>query len=468
MLSAVDHVASMNHSTGTRREPISQPDGNASPHLKIGDFSKLAQVSVKTIRHYGRLGLLKPAWIDRFTSYRYYTLDQLGRLNRILALEDLGFSLEQVRELLRDDLSAAELRGMVRMKHAEIERQVQAEQARLARVAVRLRQIEREGRMPDYEVVVKRVRPHRVVGVRDIIANIGDVGRLLDELRAYLQAQNVTLDATRPCMAIYYDAEYHDRGIDAEVAAPLLWRLPGTSRTVVHELPGAETMACVVHQGSYETLTEAYETLIAWIEASEYRVSGPTRHVYLQGPEPGLSADSCVTEVQFPVSRKPVSSFVIQQKKEKRSMEPKIVTKPAFTVVGMKYRGENKNNEIAQIWQEFIPRMKEIKHTSNDEVSYGVCSDLEDIDVFEYVAGMEVDSAAEIPEGMVSWGVPEQKYAVFACTLATLHAAYEHAFQAWLPQSGYQRGDSYDFELYDETFEGDSEGSVLYIYVPIK
>lgn len=458
----------MNHLPGTGRELISQPRGNASPLLKIGDFSKLAQVSVKAIRHYGKLGLFKPAWIDRFTSYRYYTLDQLRRLNRILALKDLGFSLEQVRDLLRDDLSAAELRGMVRMKHAEIERQVQAEQARLARVAARLRQIEREGRMPDYEVVVKRVRPHRVVGVRDIVADVGDVGRLLDELRAYLQAQNVTLDATCPCMVIYYDAEYHDRGVDAEAAAPLLWRLPGTSRTVVHELPGAETMACVVHQGGYETLTEAYKTLMAWIEANDYRVTGPTRDVYLQGPKPGLSADSYVTEVQFPVSKKPVSSFVIQQKKEKRSMEPKIVTKPAFTVVGMKYRGENKNNEIAQMWQEFIPRIKEIKHMIKNDLSYGVCSDLEETEVFEYVAGMEVERAADIPEGMVSWTVPEQKYAVFACTLPTLHAAYEHAFQTWLPQSGYVRGDSFDFELYDEEFDPAVEDSQMYIYIPIK
>jgi len=458
----------MNHLPGTRHDLISQPRGNASPLLKIGDFSKLAQVSVKTIRHYGKLGLLKPAWIDRFTSYRYYTLDQLGRLNRILALKDLGFSLEQVRELLRDDLSAAELRGMVRMKHAELERQVQAEQARLARVAARLRLIEQESRMPDYEVVVKRVHSHRVVGVRDVIPGISAVGQLFNELHAYLQAQNVTLDVTCPCMVIYYDAEYQERGVDAEAAAPLLRRLPGTSRAVVHELPGVETMACVVHQGDYDTLTEAYKTLMAWIEANGYRVSGATRDVYLQGSESGLSADNYVTEVQFPVSKKPVSDFVIQQKKEKRTMEPKIVTKPAFTVVGMKYRGENKENEIAQMWREFIPRIKEIKHISNDEVSYGVCSDLEDTDVFEYVAGMEVDSAADIPEGMVSWRVPEQKYAVFTCTLQTLHTAYKHAFQTWLPQSGYQRGDGLDFELYDETFDPEAEGSELYIYIPIK
>ena len=89
--------------------------------FKIGDFSKLAQVSVKTLRHYGKMGLIKPAWIDRFSGYRYYTADQLPRLNRILALKDLGFSLEQIRQLLRDDLPAAELRGMMRMKQAEVE-----------------------------------------------------------------------------------------------------------------------------------------------------------------------------------------------------------------------------------------------------------------------------------------------------------------------------------------------------------
>ena len=149
-------------------------------------------------------------------------------------------------------------------------------------------------------------------------------------------------------------------------------------------------------------------------------------------------------------------------------MEPKIVTKPAFTVVGMKYRGENKNNEIAQMWQEFIPRIKEIKHMIKNDLSYGVCSDLEETEVFEYVAGMEVERAADIPEGMVSWTVPEQKYAVFACTLPTLHAAYQHAFQTWLPQSGYQRGDGPDFELYTEEFDPAVEDSKMYIYIPIK
>jgi len=63
--------------------------------LKIGEFSKLAQVSVKTLRYYDELGLLRPDWVDRYTGYRFYALQQLPRLNRILALRELGFSLAQ-------------------------------------------------------------------------------------------------------------------------------------------------------------------------------------------------------------------------------------------------------------------------------------------------------------------------------------------------------------------------------------
>jgi predicted transcriptional regulator YdeE/DNA-binding transcriptional MerR regulator len=465
-----------------------------STMLKIGDFSKLAQVSVKALRYYGELGLLRPAWIDRFTGYRYYSIDQLSRLNRILALKDLGFSLEQIQRLLQDDLSAAELRGMMRIKHAELERQIEAEQARLARVEARLQQIEQEGALPDYEVVLKGVPAQRVVGIREVVPGYHDVMPLFRELRALLRAQNVVPHATRPCLAIYYDAEYRDQGVDAEAAAPLSSSLRGTPRTVIHELPGAETMACVIHQGGYEGLPRAYETLITWIEANGYRVTGPNRDVYLKGAEAGpgtvtglapagefssardagpagdvspAQPAEYITEVQFPVERMPISNFVIQFK-EKGEMEPKIVTKPAFTVVGMLYHGRNENNEIAQMWGEFVPRMGEIKHATGAHETFGVCRDLEPEGLFEYVAGLPVTQAEDVPQGMVSWEVPEQKYAVFPCTLPTIGEAYAYANKTWLPGSGYERGDGPDFEHYDESFNPDEDGSHFHIYVPIK
>src|SRR5512135_1263810 len=100
--------------------------------LKIGEFSRLSRVSVRMLRHYDQLGLLKPSQVDPLTNYRYYSAGQLPRLNRILALQELGFSLEQIGELLNENVPAEQLRGMLRLKRAEVEQGIQAEQARLA------------------------------------------------------------------------------------------------------------------------------------------------------------------------------------------------------------------------------------------------------------------------------------------------------------------------------------------------
>ena len=84
--------------------------------LKIGDFSKLSLVSVKALRYYDELGLLKPVQVDEFTGYRYYSTSQLTRLNRILALKDLGLALEQIAQLLDQDLTPDQVRGMLKLK----------------------------------------------------------------------------------------------------------------------------------------------------------------------------------------------------------------------------------------------------------------------------------------------------------------------------------------------------------------
>src|ERR1700720_1207341 len=112
--------------------------------FKIGEFSKLVQVTVPTLRYYDQVGLLKPVHVDRFTSYRYYSASQLPRLNRILALKDLGFSLEQIAQTLDEGVSPEQLRGMLRLKRAELRQHIADEQARLARVEARLNDIDKE------------------------------------------------------------------------------------------------------------------------------------------------------------------------------------------------------------------------------------------------------------------------------------------------------------------------------------
>jgi AraC family transcriptional regulator len=150
-------------------------------------------------------------------------------------------------------------------------------------------------------------------------------------------------------------------------------------------------------------------------------------------------------------------------------MEPKIVSRPAFTVIGMKYRGKNENKEIPQMWDRFIPRTGEIKHKVNPHVAYGVMGNYDESSgEFDYVAGFEVESSADIPEGMVSWQVPAQTYAVFTCTLPTLIEAFQRVYQTWLPQSGYRRADGPEFELYDEKFNPEDGRLEMYIYIPVK
>jgi predicted transcriptional regulator YdeE len=433
--------------------------------LKIGEFSKLAQVSPKTLRLYDERGLLKPAWIDRWTGYRYYRVAQLAELNRILAFKDLGFSLDQIAALQRDDLQAAELRGMIRLKQAELEQHIQDEQARLARIEARLQLIEQEERQPDYEVVLKSVPPLRVAGIRLNVPTLGDVDPLIEELQTYLHARGITPQATTPPLAVYYDAVFRERGLDLEVALPVHRRLASERRVQVHELPGVETMACVLHHGPYAQVSDAYQALVHWVDSSGYEINGPNRDVYLQRRTAHMQEEA-VTEVQFPIKAKPFLSIVPSYKEHKR-MEIKIVTKPAFTVAGMEYFGKNENSEIAQMWGAFNPRFEEIADKIDPLLAYGVCGELQEDGRFRYLAGFQVEPESAQLEDMRTWDVPEQTYAVFPCTLQTIHETYQYAFQTWLPQSDYEHAPGPDFELYHEDFNPE-DGTGMSVYIPVK
>jgi DNA-binding transcriptional MerR regulator len=442
--------------------------------LKIGEFSKLAQVSVKTLRYYDELGLLRPNWVDRYTGYRYYTLQQLPRLNRLLALKELGFSLVHIARLLKEDLPTGELQRLMKLRQTELEHQVQAEQARLARVAARLRQIEQEGRQPRYEVVVKPIPPRLVAGIRDTIAGPADIGSLFDELRSYLQGHAASAGPLSPCLAIYYDAEYQDRGSDVEVAVPIEGRLRSTARVTVHELPPIATAASAVHQGSHDRMAAAYRALAAWTQVNGYRAAGFNREIYLQGFERGLDPNDCITEIQLPVQA--ITRSATNREKETQNMEPRIVNKPAFTVVGLPftgfitsapYEGGNENNEIGKVWDEFNRRAAEIKHVCGP--AYGLCFGMPNTQEPWYIAGAEVSQVEDLPAGMMSMAVSAQKYAVFPCTLGTLGATYRCITEEWEPRTGHERAPGPDFELYDQEFDpGNPQEGKLSVYWPIK
>ncbi|MBA3947657.1 MAG: MerR family transcriptional regulator [Herpetosiphonaceae bacterium] len=272
--------------------------------FKIGDFSRLSRVSVKALRYYDELGLLKPMMIDRWTGYRYYSAEQLPRLNRILAFKELGLSLEQIAQLIDENPSVEYLRGMLRLKQAELQQRLQAEQARLALVEARLNYLEQEGTMPEYEVVLKEVPAQLVAVVRETIPNWGQVNvtfnRIFDEVSGYVQEHGGHINGLP--FDRWLDPEMADTNMHVEAAVPIQAPIPESERVKVIEMEGAANMASVIHHGSFDGLSNAYNAILRWIEANGYRVRGHNREVYVQYERTGAPANY-VTEIQFPVEK---------------------------------------------------------------------------------------------------------------------------------------------------------------------
>jgi len=263
--------------------------------FRIGDFARISQVSVKALRFYDEIGLLKPTHVDRVTGYRYYAAGLLSRLSRILLFKELGFSLEEIALLLREDLSASQARAALQSKRAELAYRIAHEQSRLAQLETLLQQIDRDGRAPDYEVRLVHVPPQLVASARGSMTCYEDAADLFAELTRHLKKSR----ATGQSAAIWHTCADRAERIDCEAVVFLDEPAPESKRVKVYRLP-AITSACVIHQGSDETITQAYLAARSWIEARGYAVGGPLRELYWQG---GIAQDDGfgVTEVQYPI-----------------------------------------------------------------------------------------------------------------------------------------------------------------------
>jgi len=281
--------------------------------FRIGEFSQMAQVTIRTLRHYDELGLLKPVHIDRFTDYRYYTIEQLPQLNRILALKDLGFSLEQIARSLKDDVSPEQLRGMLMMKQAELEQQVQEEQMRLARVAMRLRQIEQEGKQPEYEVVLKQGTAQTLVSLRETVPTVEAMPRyrcsMYTDVYSWLEEQRIKPIGQE--LALYQNTEYFEENIEMEAGVIInkaglsSKQFPMYNNMHIHELPATPTLASVIHRGSFYDVPQAVSALFIWVGANRYTANGPYREIHLFGRENDLTDVEHVTlEMQVPIEKR--------------------------------------------------------------------------------------------------------------------------------------------------------------------
>ncbi len=150
------------------------------------------------------------------------------------------------------------------------------------------------------------------------------------------------------------------------------------------------------------------------------------------------------------------------------NVDVKVVSRPAFTVAGMLYRGNNSNKEIPALWDKFGPKMGILPHRIDPQSCYGVCDNFdEEAEIFDYVSACEVKPGEEMPEGMVTREIPAQTYAIFNTTLPEIQATMGYIYSTWLPSSKYERGPGPEFELYGEEFSPDEPASRFDIYVPV-
>jgi len=275
--------------------------------FRIGEFSRIARVSGRLLRYYDSIGLLSPRRIDPATGYRYYAADQLTRLNRILALKELGLSLEQVAGMVDDKISTDEIRGMLMLKKAQLERSLSEEAARLRHIESRLQQIDEEGALSNYDVVVKSAAAQPYLAIRrtfptmdDAIAMVGDVARAVTARIP---------DSARDALVVVAYSDFEEEDLDLEIGFALSRptnrsvALPDRSELAMTELPGVDSLATVARRGPKHQSHLAFGALGLWMEANGYAMAGPSREVFLELPFQRPEQEDIVMEIQFPVTK---------------------------------------------------------------------------------------------------------------------------------------------------------------------
>jgi len=273
--------------------------------FRIGEFAQIAQVSGRQLRFYDQLGLSQPAHIDPQSGYRYYSIRQLPRLNSILALKELGLSLEQIGPLLKDGISPTELRAMLTMKRAQLAQSLREEENRLRHIESRIAQIDCKGGIGDYDVVVKHVAATPYLSLR---CRCDKIEEAVQQVRTVAEdGVRLIRPGLRDKLIVVLHNDYEGEELDLEVGFSLTRatnasvRLGGGRLLTASELPAIDTMATIVRTGASAEAHCSFGVIGMWIEANTYEIAGPCREVFLEPVTGPAGFEGALIEVQFPV-----------------------------------------------------------------------------------------------------------------------------------------------------------------------
>ncbi len=267
--------------------------------LKIGEFSKLSRVSVRMLRHYDEIGLLKPAEIDELTGYRYYSPEQLPVLGRITALKDMGFQLAEIVRILEiyEDRAALDDYLMKRQLAVEALSRTAEHQMRLLETA--RKRLRKEQDM-SYDVSIKTIPERYAATLHMTIPRYEEEGMVWKILRE--ETDPLHLIPADPCLvaAEYLDDEYREEDVELVAWKTVKGEYPDTEHVKFRTLPAVKVASCMV-KGGYEQMPDVYGAVIAWVNANGYECAGPMFNIYHVSPHETQDPDEFVTEVCYPV-----------------------------------------------------------------------------------------------------------------------------------------------------------------------
>ena len=274
--------------------------------FRIGDFSRIARVSARLLRFYDEIGLLEPAHADSQSGYRFYTVTQLAQLNRITVLKDLGFSLEQVRDILKTDIKAAELRNMLLLRRNDVERTLTIEAQRLRHIETRIAQIETDGRLSSEDVIVRSEPERQLLSMRRMVASFAEAREMIGSLRQLVRPL-LPKRLERQLVVVAHSLQFEQEELDLEFGivldgeAPI--HLPAGSGLALSPLPAVERMAVCVRAGPPDDAHLVTARIGAFLEQNDDELVGPSREAFLHLPEQDRMHEA-VVEMQFPLRAK--------------------------------------------------------------------------------------------------------------------------------------------------------------------
>ncbi|MEM7332519.1 MAG: MerR family transcriptional regulator [Chloroflexota bacterium] len=284
--------------------------------LKIGDFAKLAQISTHRVRNYEKQGLLQPHFIDKETGYRYYAVEQLGQLNRIIALRGLGLSLAAIKDALIANISVDQMEEMLLQHKDDIEQEIAERQYQLQQVHHRLQQIKNESRLAPYEIIIKPLPAYTVASIRMIVASRVDASYYCNALHYEIHEvlTKLGLIAESPTINLYHMSTYDEIDIDLEACVVVPSKALGIntySRVQVRQLDAAPVAATLLFSGDYSQINSAIKYMEQWASREAYRPVGAFREVH-HSPLVNQVKNHIgkpVVELQVPIEKFPKANF---------------------------------------------------------------------------------------------------------------------------------------------------------------